>query len=53
MVGLWTEALAHQIHPEVVEYTLSARTTATTIEQLEHQVMTPPVVAGTCLSTDQ
>lgn len=24
-----------------------------TVEQLEHQVVTPPVVAGTCLSIDQ
>lgn len=42
-----------QVHPDIHKYTLSARTDATTVEQLERQVMTPPVVATTCLSVDQ
>ena len=42
-----------QIHPAVQRYTLAARPLAKTIEQLEHQVMSPPVVATTCLSVDQ
>ncbi|TFK68090.1 Dna2-domain-containing protein [Pluteus cervinus] len=33
-----------KIHPDVQKYTLSVRKTATTIEQLEHQLMSPPVV---------
>ncbi|KAF9644272.1 Dna2-domain-containing protein [Thelephora ganbajun] len=41
-----------KIHPDAHKYTLSARSTAMTVEQLEHQVMTPPVVATTCLSID-
>ncbi|KAI0946663.1 hypothetical protein AcW1_010068 [Taiwanofungus camphoratus] len=41
-----------KIHPDVQKFTLSAQRRATTIEQLEHQVMTPPVVATTCLSID-
>lgn len=42
-----------QVHPEIHQYTLAARKTAYTIEQLENQVMTPPVVATTCLTIDQ
>ena len=42
-----------QVHPQVRKYTLAARTPAQTIEQLEGQLMTPPVVATTCLSIDQ
>lgn len=42
-----------QIHPDVHKFTLANRKTATTIEQLEHQFMGPPVVATTCLSVDQ
>ncbi|THG99127.1 hypothetical protein EW026_g3162 [Hermanssonia centrifuga] len=41
-----------KVHPDIHQYTLSARRTATNIEQLEYQVMTPPVVATTCLSID-
>lgn len=41
-----------KIHPDVRKYTISARKTATTVEQLEQQFMTPPVVATTCLSID-
>lgn len=42
-----------KVHPDIQEYTLAARRVATTIAQLENQVMTPPVVATTCLSIDQ
>jgi len=42
-----------QVHPDVRKYTLNARRTATTVEQLEAQLMSPPVVATTCLSIDQ
>ena len=42
-----------QIHPDVQKYTLAARPLAKTIETLEHQLMSPPVVATTCLSIDQ
>ncbi|RDB29779.1 DNA replication ATP-dependent helicase/nuclease dna2 [Hypsizygus marmoreus] len=41
-----------KIHPDVQKFTLANRRTATTIEQLQHQLMTPPVVATTCLSID-
>ncbi|KAL1745905.1 DNA replication factor Dna2-domain-containing protein [Schizophyllum fasciatum] len=41
-----------KVHPDVREYTLSARRAPTTIEQLEFQLMNPPVVATTCLSID-
>ncbi|KAI0794807.1 DNA replication factor Dna2-domain-containing protein, partial [Abortiporus biennis] len=42
-----------KIHPDIHQFTLSAKRTATSIEMLESQVMTPPVVATTCLSIDQ
>jgi superfamily I DNA and/or RNA helicase len=42
-----------KIHPDVRKYTLGAKRTATTVERLEKQLMSPPVVATTCLSTDQ
>ncbi|KAF9458560.1 DNA replication factor Dna2-domain-containing protein [Collybia nuda] len=42
-----------KIHPDVHKLTLANRRTAMTIEQLQHQLMTPPVVATTCLSIDQ
>ncbi|KAF8876665.1 DNA replication factor Dna2-domain-containing protein [Infundibulicybe gibba] len=42
-----------KIRPDIQKYSLAARKPATTIEQLEHQLMTPPVVATTCLSLDQ
>lgn len=42
-----------QIHPDVHPLTLSVQCAATSVEQLEHRVMTPPVVATTCLSIDQ
>ncbi|KAI0368547.1 Dna2-domain-containing protein [Pilatotrama ljubarskyi] len=42
-----------KIHPAIQKHTLAARPLAKTIEQLEQQVMSPPVVATTCLSIDQ
>ncbi|KAJ7109745.1 DNA replication factor Dna2-domain-containing protein [Mycena crocata] len=39
-----------KVHSEIQEFTLAARKTPTTVEQLEHQIMSPPVVATTCLS---
>ncbi len=42
-----------KVHPDVWKFTLAARKPAETIEQLENQVMKPPVVATTCLSIDQ
>ncbi|KAH9896571.1 Dna2-domain-containing protein [Cubamyces lactineus] len=42
-----------KIHPAIQKYTLAARPLAKTIEQLEQQVMSPPVVATTCLTIDQ
>ncbi|KAJ7675810.1 Dna2-domain-containing protein [Mycena polygramma] len=41
-----------KVHPEIQQFTLAARRTPTTVEQLEHQIMSPPVVATTCLSVD-
>ncbi|KAK7048375.1 DNA replication helicase [Favolaschia claudopus] len=41
-----------KVHPDIREFTLAARKTPTTVEQLEHQIMSPPVVATTCLSVD-
>ncbi|KAG7095095.1 hypothetical protein E1B28_005882 [Marasmius oreades] len=41
-----------KVHPDVRHLTLNGRVPATTVEQLEHQLMTPPVVATTCLSID-
>ncbi|KAJ7863097.1 DNA replication factor Dna2-domain-containing protein [Mycena olivaceomarginata] len=32
-----------KIHPEIQQFTLAARRTPTTVEQLEHQIMSPPV----------
>ncbi|KAF9222302.1 Dna2-domain-containing protein [Gyrodon lividus] len=42
-----------KVHPDVREFTQAGRRTATTIEQLESQLMSPPVVATTCLTIDQ
>ncbi|KAG6893366.1 hypothetical protein C0992_010298, partial [Termitomyces sp. T32_za158] len=41
-----------KVHPDVHKFTLASRKQPTTIEQLEHQLMSPPVVATTCLSID-
>ncbi|KAG6333843.1 hypothetical protein ID866_5248 [Astraeus odoratus] len=43
---------ADKVHPDVRRYTLSARKPPKTIEQLENQIMSPPVVATTCLTID-
>lgn len=42
-----------KVHPSVRKFTLKARRVASNIEQLEQQLMTPPVIATTCLSLDQ
>ncbi|KAF9010450.1 Dna2-domain-containing protein [Hymenopellis radicata] len=39
-----------KVHPSVRCMTLAAKRTPTTVEQLEQQVMTPLIVATTCLS---
>ncbi|KAJ6613311.1 Dna2-domain-containing protein [Mycena sp. CBHHK59/15] len=39
-----------KVHPDIQQFTLASRRTPTTVEQLEHQIMSPPVVATTCLS---
>ncbi|KAJ7505308.1 DNA replication factor Dna2-domain-containing protein [Mycena galericulata] len=39
-----------KVHPDIRQFTLAARRTPTTVEQLEHQILSPPVVATTCLS---
>ncbi|KIJ56350.1 hypothetical protein M422DRAFT_23635 [Sphaerobolus stellatus SS14] len=41
-----------KIHPDVQKFTLAAQDNPTTIEQLEHQIFGPQVVATTCLSVD-
>ncbi|KAJ3575988.1 hypothetical protein NP233_g746 [Leucocoprinus birnbaumii] len=41
-----------KIHPDVQEFTLAKRKQAVTVEHLEKQLMSPPVVATTCLSVD-
>jgi DNA replication ATP-dependent helicase Dna2 len=49
--------LAHyfksQVHPHVRKFMLSERRLPTTVEELENQIITPPVVATTCLTIDQ
>jgi DNA replication ATP-dependent helicase Dna2 len=42
-----------QVHPNILKYTLSARPIPMSVEELERQLLTPPVVATTCLSVDQ
>ncbi|GJJ13038.1 hypothetical protein Clacol_007287 [Clathrus columnatus] len=41
-----------KVHPDIHKFTLSSQPHATTIEQLEHQILRPSVVATTCLSVD-
>ncbi|KAG8887928.1 Tripartite DNA replication factor [Tulasnella sp. 332] len=41
-----------KVHPDVRKFTLGERQVPSTLEQLEHQVFSPPVVATTCLSID-
>lgn len=43
----------YQIHPKVHQFTMAAKNPAHSIQQLEQQFMTPPVVATTCLALDQ
>lgn len=42
-----------QIHKECLKYAISSLPTPKSIEELEHQVLSPPVVATTCLSIGQ
>ncbi|KAJ3830368.1 Dna2-domain-containing protein [Lentinula raphanica] len=42
-----------KVHPDVRQFTLDHRKRATTVEQLEYQLMSPPVVATTCLSIEE
>ncbi|KAG7440565.1 Dna2-domain-containing protein [Guyanagaster necrorhizus] len=42
-----------KVHPDIRPMTLSSKRAPTTVEQLEFQIMTPPVVATTCLSIDK
>ncbi|PPR05940.1 hypothetical protein CVT24_006662 [Panaeolus cyanescens] len=41
-----------KVHPSVRQYTLDARRQARTVEELERQLCSPPVVATTCLSVE-
>ncbi|GBE84559.1 DNA replication ATP-dependent helicase/nuclease dna2 [Sparassis crispa] len=41
-----------KVHPDIQQFTLAGCRQPTTLEQLEHQLMAPPVVATTCLSID-
>ncbi|KAI0056156.1 Dna2-domain-containing protein [Artomyces pyxidatus] len=41
-----------KVHPDLRKFTLSARRHVNTVEELERQLMTPPVVATTALSID-
>ncbi|KAF7796319.1 hypothetical protein EIP86_007496 [Pleurotus ostreatoroseus] len=41
-----------KVHPESKSFTLSALSAAESVEQLEQQVLTPPVVATICLALD-
>ncbi|KAF5366926.1 hypothetical protein D9757_010828 [Collybiopsis confluens] len=40
------------VNRDVRKYTLAHQTRTSTVEQLEHKLMSPPVVATTCLSID-
>ncbi|EIN04726.1 Dna2-domain-containing protein [Punctularia strigosozonata HHB-11173 SS5] len=42
-----------KVHRDVHKFTLAARKEANSVEELEKQMMTPPVVATTCLSIEQ
>lgn len=44
---------ADKIHPSVFKMTQAARPVATSVEEMERQFLSPPVVAATCLSIDQ
>lgn len=42
-----------QVHPDVQHLTLEAYEASTSMDQLDARLMTPPVVAATCLAIDQ
>ena len=42
-----------KVHPEMRKYTLNAKSKIGTVKEYEMQIMSPPVVATTCLSVDQ
>ncbi|KAG1812287.1 Dna2-domain-containing protein [Suillus variegatus] len=42
-----------KVHPGARKFTLAERRLPTTVEELENQVIAPPVVATTCLTIDQ
>jgi hypothetical protein len=44
---------ANQIHPDVKHLTLGAMGPAANMEQMEHRLMSPQVVATTALTIDQ
>lgn len=48
-----THYFKFQVHPHVHKFMLSERRLPTTVEELENQIITPPVVATTCLTIDQ
>ena len=52
-LGSGIDAIIAQVHPDARKYTLNARRTATTVEQLEAQSMFPILIATTCLSIDK
>ncbi|KAH8109923.1 Dna2-domain-containing protein [Phellopilus nigrolimitatus] len=43
---------ADKVHPEIHEFMISAKDTPTTVEQLERQLLSPPVVATTAYPRD-
>ena len=42
-----------KVHPDMRKYTPNARSSASTVKEFERLIMSPPVVATTCLSVDQ
>lgn len=42
-----------QVHPDVQHLTLEAYEASANMDQLNARLMTPPVVAATCLAIDQ
>ena len=42
-----------KVHPEMRKYTLNAKGKIGTVKEYEMRIMSPPVVATTCLSVDQ
>ncbi|KAF4585162.1 Tripartite DNA replication factor [Pleurotus pulmonarius] len=41
-----------KVHPDIRKFTISAQKKATSVEQIEEMILTPPIVATTCLSLD-